>query len=96
MGQMIKKPETNPLIAALLNLLVCGGVGYLYMGQQKKGLISLAISIVGGTLTCGLVYLIWIVVTAYDGYLLGQRLQSGQMIGENENALPFLNNVFKD
>ena len=35
-------------------------------------------------------------ITAYDAYLLGQKLQSGQSIGENENGLEFLNAIFKD
>lgn len=96
MGQMIRKPDTNPLITALLNFFLFGGVGYLYMGQQKKGIISIVICVVGSMLTCGLLSLVWAIISAYDGYLLSQKLQSGQQIGENENALPFLNNIFKD
>lgn len=96
MGQMIQKPDANPIIVALLNFFLFGAVGYLYMGQQKKGIISLVIALVGGLLTCGLVSTIWAFVSAYDGYLLGEKLQKGQPIGENENALPFLNNIFKD
>ena len=38
----------------------------------------------------------WVFVAAYDAYLLGQKLQSGQAIGENENGLSFLNAIFKD
>lgn len=30
----------NPLVAALLNLFLFGGVGYLYMGQKSKGIYS--------------------------------------------------------
>ena len=37
-----------------------------------------------------------IAVFAYDAYLLAQKLQSGQTIGENENGLSFLNAIFKD
>ncbi len=96
MGQMIQKSDVNPIVVALLNFLVFFGVGYLYMGQQKKGIISIAIGIIGGALSCGLLTMIWPFITAYDGYLLGQKLQSGQAIGENENGLPFLNNIFKD
>lgn len=96
MGQMIKKPDTNPLVSLLLNVLICAGVGYLYMGQQRKGIIALVIYFVGGLLSCGVLLLIWPIVTGYDAYLLSQRLQGGQQIGENENALPFLNNIFKD
>jgi hypothetical protein len=37
-----------------------------------------------------------IFVFVYDAYVLGQKLQSGQSIGENENGLEFLNMIFKD
>lgn len=95
MGEMIQKPETNPIIVAACNWLGLGGLGYFLMGQKKKAIISWIITIVGGTITCGLGY-IWVFVAAYDAYLLGQKLQSGQAIGENENGLPFLNAIFKD
>lgn len=95
MGQMITKPDANPIVIALCNLFVCGALGYYLAGQQKKAVIGLVIWVLGWV-TCGLVSSIWQIVAAYDGYLLGQKLQSGQAIGENENALPFLNNIIKD
>ena len=96
MGQMITKPDANPIVIALCNWFVFGALGYFLMGQQKKAIISLVIVLVGGSITCGLLAVIWGIVAAYDGYLLAQKLQSGQAIGENENALPFLNNFIKD
>ena len=96
MGQMIQKRDTNPILILVCNLVVGGALGYFLMGQQKKAIISAVIFVVGVPLTCFLMLFIWPLVTAYDGYLLAQKLQSGQTIGENENALPFLNNIFKD
>ncbi|MED5370766.1 MAG: hypothetical protein VX899_07120 [Myxococcota bacterium] len=92
MGE-ISKPDTNPIVPAALNFFLLGGVGYLMMGQQKKGIISLVATIV---LSCIGIGFIIPLITAYDAYLLGQKLQSGQSIGENENGLEFLNAVFKD
>lgn len=98
MGQMISKPDANPIVFALCNLFLCGAVGYFIMGQKKKAMITLVITLVIPVITCGigsfLVMFGW--VTAYDAYLLGQKLQSGQSIGENENGLEFLNMIFKD
>lgn len=97
MGQMILKRDINPLVILLTNLWFCGGaLGYYLMGQQKKALISLALFFIAGTLTCGLLVVVWPLIAAYDGYLLAQKLQTGKAIGENENALAFLNNIFKD
>ena len=95
MGQMITKPDANPILFAVCNLFLFGALGYFLMGQQKKAIIAAIITVVGGTITCGMGYfVIWIF--AYDAYLLGQKLQSGQAIGENENGLEFLGMIFKD
>lgn len=95
MGEMIQKPDTNPIIVAAANWIGFGGLGYFLMGQQKKAIISWVIVLVVGTCTFGLGYMfVW--VTAYDAYLLGQKLQRGEEIGVNENGLDFLNAIFKD
>jgi TM2 domain-containing membrane protein YozV len=95
MGQMITKPDANPIIFAVCNWLGLGGLGYFLMGQKKKAIIAWIATILLGVITCGVGYMI-IFVFAYDAYLLGQKLQSGQAIGENENGLSFLNAIFKD
>jgi len=93
MGEMITKPDANPILFAILNFF-WGCVGYFLMGQKKKAIISLVISFVGMWLF-GLGF-IWVLITVYDAYLLGQKLQRGESIGVNENGLPFLNALFKD
>ena len=95
MGEMIQKPDTNPIIVAAANWIGLGGLGYFLMGQQKKAIISWVICVVIGTITCGAGYL-FAFVTAYDAYLLGQKLQRGEAIGANENGLDVLNMIFKD
>ena len=94
MGQMITKPDANPIIFALCNWFG-GALGYFLMGQKKKAIIALVLTMVLSTVTCGFGGMI-IFVFMYDAYLLGQKLQSGQAIGENENGLEFLNAIFKD
>lgn len=98
MGQMITKPDANPIVLALCNLFVGGALGYFLAGQKKKAMISVAICWLVPMITCGIAFpftmFAW--VTAYDAYLLGQKLQSGQSVGENENGLDFLNMIFKD
>lgn len=102
MGEMITKPDANPVMLAALNLLIAGGLGYFLMGQKKKAIITWVIVVLCftiGQLCVGLGPLLGLVFTcvaAYDAYLLGQKLQAGESIGENENALEFLNAIFKD
>jgi len=94
MGEMISKPDTNPIVVALANLVCCGiPVGYFMMGQSKKGIMTLI-----GTLVLSMFGIGFIIpwIAAYDAYLLGQKLQSGESIGMNENGLDFLNAIFKD
>jgi hypothetical protein len=94
MSEMIQKPDANPIVLAALNLFICGiPVGYFMMGQQKKGIITLVATLVLSMFGIGMVIPL---ITAYDAYLLGQKLQNGEAIGMNENGLGFLDAIFKD
>lgn len=101
MGEMITKPDANPIIFAACNLFLFGAVGYFLMGQQKKAMITAGIWFASwiclGWLGIGaLIAFAVTLATAYDAYLLGQKLQAGESIGMNENGLEFLNAIFKD
>jgi hypothetical protein len=96
MGEMISKPDANPIIFAVCNFFLWGFLGYFLMGQKKKAIISVVIFWVLALCTMGAGNIIWMLISAYDAYLLGQKLQSGESIGENENGLSFLNAIFKD
>jgi hypothetical protein len=100
MGQMITKPDTNPIVIAVAAWFI-PGLGYYLLGQQKKAMYTFGIAIglvILSSVTCGLAspLLFGLLAFVYDGYLLGTKLQSGQSIGENENGLEFLNSIFKD
>eukprot|EP00689_Sawyeria_marylandensis_P001399 EC821563.1.p1 GENE.EC821563.1~~EC821563.1.p1 ORF type:complete len:104 (+),score=27.82 EC821563.1:14-325(+) len=45
MGEQISKKDANPILVAILNFIL-GGVGYLMIGQKKKGITSIIIYIV--------------------------------------------------
>ena len=96
MGEMIQKPDTNPVIVAVANFFIFGALGYYLIGQQKKAMIAAIATIALSAITCGTLGWLPVLIFTYDGYLLGQKLQSGQSIGENENGLDFLNSIFKD
>ncbi|MBN2798920.1 MAG: hypothetical protein JXX28_07205 [Deltaproteobacteria bacterium] len=93
MGEMITKPDANPILFLLLNLFVLGGLGYFLMGQKKKAIIAIVITVV---LYCFGLGFITQILFAYDAYLLAQKLQAGEQIGENQNGLSFLDAIFKD
>lgn len=87
----IQPGDKNAILAALLNWCVFGGVGYYYLGQSKKGLWAIIV-----TLVLYFVGLGWIpaLLFAYDAYLVGQKLSNGEAVGENECGLSFLEGLF--
>ena len=92
MGEMITKPDANPILLAILNGFL-GCLGYFMMGQSKKGIITAVIVIL--TSWCMGLGFIFVVVAMYDAYLLGQKLASGESIGQMENGVGFIDNIFK-
>jgi len=92
MGDMITKPDANPILLAILNIFPCGllPIGYFMMGQSGKAIAGIVyiflLSFVG---IGGFLCFVW----AYDAYLLGQKLASGESIGPKENGLAFLDNL---
>ena len=74
-------PPKNPIVAAVLSLIVLGGVGQIYLGQQKKGII-LIVAWVLGWCTFGVLTSVAAIVGAIDAYMLADKLQKGQAIGD--------------
>lgn len=72
-------PPKNAIIAAILSLLLFGGVGQLYLGQTKKGIILIVATIV---LACVGVGFLIPFVGAIDAYILADKLEKGQAIGD--------------
>jgi hypothetical protein len=94
MGDMITKPDANPILLAVLDVIICGlPIGHFMIGQTKKAVILLVAGLVLNIFGLGIIVAC---IAAYDAYLLGQKLQRGESIGMNENGLPFLNSIFKD
>ena len=91
MGEMITKPDANPILFALMNFFTWGFLGYFLMGQKKKAIAAVVYTFIGLWL-CGIGMLIpWI--ASFDAYQLGNKLAGGESIGESENALGFLNSL---
>ena len=76
-------PPKNPIVAAILSLVLLGGVGQIYLGQQKKGIILIVAWIVG-ICTFGVLSTAAAIVGAIDAYTMGEELQRGESIGDME------------
>lgn len=74
-------PPKDPIIAAVLSVLLLGGVGQMYLGQTKKGIILIVATVV---LACVGVGFLVPFVGAYDAYVIGNKLKNGQPVGDME------------
>ena len=72
-------PPKNAIIAAVLSLLLLGGVGQMYIGQMKKGIILIVATVVLSCIGIGVVIPI---LGAVDAYMLADKLQKGEAIGD--------------
>ena len=76
-------PPKDPILIAVLNLLVAGGLGYLLMGQKTKGIVAIiAWVVLLVPPSCGTLSAVLAIVTAIDGYLQAQLHQQGKNLGE--------------
>lgn len=90
----IRKPDANPIVAALLTAFVLM-LGHLVInGQQRKWIFNLVANFVG-TLLCCIPGLVVFVLSVVDSYQTAQRLQAGEEIGENEYTNPMLYKIVK-
>ena len=77
-----QQPPKDPVLILVLNLLAFGGVGYLLIGQQTKGIIAIVAWLVLALPTCGILSGLIAVAAAVDGFLQAQHLQQGRPIAE--------------
>jgi TM2 domain-containing membrane protein YozV len=74
-------PPKDPVIAAVLSVLLLGGVGQIYLGQQKKGIIIIVATIL---LACVGIGFVVPFIGAYDAYMIGTKLKEGKSVGDME------------
>jgi hypothetical protein len=85
----IRKPDANPIVAALLTAFVLNLGHFLINGQQRKWLYTLG-AVFAGMLLCCIPGWVIAVLSIIDSYKTAERLQNGEEIGENEYTNPTL------
>ena len=94
MANTIQKPEANPVVSALLTAFVFNLGHYLINGQQRKWLFTLG-AIFVGYLFCFFPGMVVAILSIIDSYQTAVRLQSGEVIGENEYTNTMLFKIIK-
>ena len=72
-------PPKNAILAAILSLLLFGGVGQIYLGQNKKGIILIVATII---LICFAIGFIIPILGAIDAYMIADKLAKGEEVGD--------------
>lgn len=94
MNETIRKPDADPLVAALLTWFVLGLGHLLTNGQQRKWIFTLVLGIIGSILCAFPGLFVWVLSTI-DAYQTAERLKNGEEIGINEYSLPILYKIVK-
>jgi len=72
-------PPKNAILAAILSLILLGGVGQIYLGQTKKGVILIVGTLL---LSCIGIGVLIPVLGAVDAYMIADKLQKGEAVGD--------------
>lgn len=73
----------SPLLMGIASFFI-PGLGQMIMGQVKKGLVLLAISLFLGLVTFGIIGFILMIVATVDAVKIAKKLQAGRAVEEWE------------
>ena len=76
-----QQPPKDPVLIAVLNLVVAGCLGYFMIGQKMKGIVAV-IAWCLGLFSCGIVSGLVAIVAAIDGYMQAQHLKAGSPVAQ--------------
>jgi len=76
------QPPKDPVLIAVLNLVVAGCLGYFMIGQKMKGIVAVIAWVVGLFFTCGTLSGLVSIVAAIDGYLQAQLLKANTPVAQ--------------
>lgn len=62
----------NPLIAVILNLIIAG-LGHVYLGCPKRGIVLFLLTIVVAIVSAGIGWIVGVILCSYDAYQLAQN-----------------------
>ena len=88
MPGVIKKPDADPVLAAILAVFF--DLGHIIVNTQQRKWIFTTIAVHVGFLLCCLPGLFLRVLSVMDAYQTALRLQAGEAIPENEYSQPLL------
>ena len=87
----VSNPDKSPVLALILSFFIIG-LGQIYLGLNKKGIILFIIAVVAGVLTLFIIgWVIWLLVwlyAMYDAYNSANKMNNGEVL---EDTIDFDN-----
>ena len=79
----------SPIVAVILNLLIAG-LGHIYLGRPKRGIVLFLLTVVVAAISHGLGWIVGVILCSYDAYQLAQNEPApfdflDKYIGESRN-----------
>jgi len=62
----------NPIIAVILNLVIAG-LGHIYLGYIKRGIVLFFLTVLIAAISMGLGWILGVVLCSYDAYQLAKN-----------------------
>lgn len=62
----------NPIIAVILNLIIAG-LGHIYLGYTKRGIVLFFLTVLIAAISMGLGWILGVILCSYDAYQLAKN-----------------------
>ncbi|MHC1688142.1 MAG: hypothetical protein AB9879_10595 [Methanothrix sp.] len=62
----------NPIIAVILNLIIAG-LGHVYLGRPKRGIVLFLLTVVVAVVSSGIGWIVGVILCSYDAYQLAKN-----------------------
>ena len=71
-GCNCRAKSKSPIIAVILNLIIAG-LGHVYLGYTKRGIVLFFLTVLIAAISSGLGWIVGAILCSYDAYLLAKN-----------------------
>jgi TM2 domain-containing membrane protein YozV len=71
-GCNCRSKSKSPIIAVILNLIIAG-LGHVYLGYTKRGIVLFLLTVLIAALSSGLGWIVGVILCSYDAWQLAQN-----------------------
>lgn len=71
-GRKCRFKSKSPIIAVILNLIIAG-LGHVYLGYTKRGIVLFLLTVLIAALSSGLGWIVGVVLCSYDAWQLAKN-----------------------